>query len=251
MLPDVAPLGFVQDSPDIVARVTGRFDQADEIVDQLLEEDIVFPQRVIRIDQNRVPFHLSPSQSSQARPRNVANLSPSDRSTSHCFRSRFRAGEPHANPRTPTAPSASQSLARPTLRRLGRTGGQLLENSRRKFLRFTEIRQVALEFAIQLPGLLGSESGAQDHVPQPHRMRQKRFLFQFVECGLRVIVIHRTLSRGRILSLLPWSLSARAVSIVSPCGAKIAMARLTIAATEAINYFVRGESYSFCTGWDA
>jgi hypothetical protein len=37
--------------PDVGAAVTAGFHQADEILDQFLEENIVFPERVVRIDQ--------------------------------------------------------------------------------------------------------------------------------------------------------------------------------------------------------
>jgi hypothetical protein len=37
--------------PDVRAAVPGWFHQTDEILNQLLEENIVFPERVIRINQ--------------------------------------------------------------------------------------------------------------------------------------------------------------------------------------------------------
>ena len=57
VLADVAPLGLIQDVTDVRARVAVRLDERDEILDELLEEDVVLPQRVVGVDEQRVPSH--------------------------------------------------------------------------------------------------------------------------------------------------------------------------------------------------
>jgi len=42
---------------DIRAAIAARLDEADEILNQLFEENVIFPERVIRINQQRVASH--------------------------------------------------------------------------------------------------------------------------------------------------------------------------------------------------
>src|SRR6202040_2470974 len=48
---------FVQDVPDVRAAVAAGRHKSDEILDELFEENIVFPQRVVCINQQCVAFH--------------------------------------------------------------------------------------------------------------------------------------------------------------------------------------------------
>src|SRR5208283_3095455 len=48
---------FVQDVPDVRPAVPAGFHHADEIFDQLLEENIIFPECVVCIDQQCVSLH--------------------------------------------------------------------------------------------------------------------------------------------------------------------------------------------------
>src|SRR6267154_472123 len=56
-LADILALGFIEDVANVRAGVTVRFDDTDEILDQLFEEYVVFPQRVVRINQQCVASH--------------------------------------------------------------------------------------------------------------------------------------------------------------------------------------------------
>ena len=51
VLPDILALRFIQDVANVSAGIAVRLDDADEILDQLLEEDVVFPERVVRVNQ--------------------------------------------------------------------------------------------------------------------------------------------------------------------------------------------------------
>ena len=57
VLSDVAALGFVQDVANVLAGVAQVFELGDEILDGLLEEDIIFPERVIGVDEKGVACH--------------------------------------------------------------------------------------------------------------------------------------------------------------------------------------------------
>ena len=54
VLADIAALGFIQDVADVFARVAEMFELGDEMLDGLLEENIVFPERVVGVDQDGV-----------------------------------------------------------------------------------------------------------------------------------------------------------------------------------------------------
>ena len=57
VLADIFALGFVEDVPDVCAGVAARLDERDEIFDQLFEEDIVFPEGVVGVDEKGVSAH--------------------------------------------------------------------------------------------------------------------------------------------------------------------------------------------------
>ena len=57
VLADVAALGFVQDVAGVFAGIAEGLEQRQKFLDGLLEENIVFPERVIGIDQNGFSRH--------------------------------------------------------------------------------------------------------------------------------------------------------------------------------------------------
>jgi hypothetical protein len=57
VLADIAPLGFIEDVAYVLARVTKVFELRDEVLDRLLEENVVFPKCVVRVNQERVSRH--------------------------------------------------------------------------------------------------------------------------------------------------------------------------------------------------
>src|SRR5258708_34118642 len=57
ILPDVFSFRFIQDVANVSARIAIRLDNGDEILDQLLEEYVVFPERVVRVNQQCVASH--------------------------------------------------------------------------------------------------------------------------------------------------------------------------------------------------
>src|SRR6266403_4913 len=59
VLADILALGFVQNVANIGARVPAGFHDADEILDQLLKKYVVFPERVVRINQQGMASHLN------------------------------------------------------------------------------------------------------------------------------------------------------------------------------------------------
>src|SRR5256886_4599671 len=59
VLADILALRFIQDVANVSAGIAVRFDDADEILDQLLEKYVVFPQRVIRVNQQCMASHRS------------------------------------------------------------------------------------------------------------------------------------------------------------------------------------------------
>src|SRR5262249_45478443 len=54
ILPDIFALGFVENVANVGARESVGLDERDEIFDQVLEEDIVLPERVVGVDEQRV-----------------------------------------------------------------------------------------------------------------------------------------------------------------------------------------------------
>src|SRR5690348_9935866 len=58
VLPYALPLRFIQNMPHVRARIPVRLHDRDEILDQLLEKYVVFPQRIVGIDQQRVASHV-------------------------------------------------------------------------------------------------------------------------------------------------------------------------------------------------
>src|SRR6267378_2351543 len=57
VLPDVLAFRLIEDVANVRARIAVRFNDADEVLDQFLEEYVVFPQRVVRINQQRKSSH--------------------------------------------------------------------------------------------------------------------------------------------------------------------------------------------------
>jgi hypothetical protein len=60
VLANILALGLVQNVPNIGAGVAGGLYYANKIFDQLLEENIVFPERVVGVDQQCVASHGDP-----------------------------------------------------------------------------------------------------------------------------------------------------------------------------------------------
>jgi len=77
------------------------------------------------------------------------------------------------------------------------SGGELLQNSLRDLLDFSEARQILLEFVIQQLRVLRAQLVPQDHVPQLHRVRQQRVFLQFFERLARLVVLHGSLPPNR------------------------------------------------------
>src|SRR5260370_4880520 len=57
VLPDILAFRFIQDVADVREGVAVRLDYADKTLDQLLEEYVVFPERVVRINQQGMAPH--------------------------------------------------------------------------------------------------------------------------------------------------------------------------------------------------
>ena len=57
VLPDILAFRFVQDVPDVSARVAVRLDYSDKVFNQLLVEDVVFPECIVCVDQQCVSSH--------------------------------------------------------------------------------------------------------------------------------------------------------------------------------------------------
>jgi hypothetical protein len=56
-LADIFALGLVENVAHVRAGVAARFHKADEILDELLEEYVVFPECVVGVDQECVASH--------------------------------------------------------------------------------------------------------------------------------------------------------------------------------------------------
>src|SRR5579862_1786258 len=57
MLADIAAFSLIEDVANVFARIAKMFELGDEVLDGLLKENIVFPERVIRVNQQRVSCH--------------------------------------------------------------------------------------------------------------------------------------------------------------------------------------------------
>src|ERR1700716_2104599 len=57
ILPDILAFRFIEDVANVSAGISIRLDDADKILDQLLEEYVVFPARVVRVNQQCVASH--------------------------------------------------------------------------------------------------------------------------------------------------------------------------------------------------
>ena len=56
ILANILALGFVKNVTDVLPCVADRLHQRNEILDQLLEENIVFPERVVGVDEKDLRF---------------------------------------------------------------------------------------------------------------------------------------------------------------------------------------------------
>src|SRR5882672_2375960 len=59
VLPDILAFRFIQDVANIGAGIPAGFNDADEILDQLFKKYVVFPERVVRINQQGMASHLN------------------------------------------------------------------------------------------------------------------------------------------------------------------------------------------------
>ncbi len=57
VLADIFAFGFVEDVANVSAGETAGFDESDEVLDEVLEENIVFPERVVGVDEESVASH--------------------------------------------------------------------------------------------------------------------------------------------------------------------------------------------------
>ncbi len=60
VLPDILAFRFIKDVANVSAGIAVGLDDADEILDQLFEKYVVFPERVVRVNQQCVASHRSP-----------------------------------------------------------------------------------------------------------------------------------------------------------------------------------------------
>src|SRR6266404_5978479 len=72
VLPDILAFRFIQDVANIGAGIPAGFNDADEILDQLFKKYVVFPERVVRINQKGVASHLNLLSLDFARPSQVS-----------------------------------------------------------------------------------------------------------------------------------------------------------------------------------
>src|SRR5262249_15238403 len=57
ILANILSFGFVQNMANVLARVANALRQRDEVLNQFLEEDVVFPECVVGVDQQCVASH--------------------------------------------------------------------------------------------------------------------------------------------------------------------------------------------------
>src|SRR5258708_3914463 len=57
VLADIFAFGFVEDVANVGAGETARFDESDEVLDEVLEENIVFPEGVVGVDEESIASH--------------------------------------------------------------------------------------------------------------------------------------------------------------------------------------------------
>src|SRR5258706_13583876 len=80
VLANIAALGFVQDVARVIPRIAEGLQQRQEFFNGLLEEDIIFPKRVVGIDQDRFSWHDSDPPQSPGMRRPVLSVSTWSRS---------------------------------------------------------------------------------------------------------------------------------------------------------------------------
>jgi hypothetical protein len=61
VLANIAALSFIEDVANVFPRVAKMFELSDEVLDRFLEENVVFPERVVCIDEERVSRHPASS----------------------------------------------------------------------------------------------------------------------------------------------------------------------------------------------
>src|SRR5580704_774464 len=183
VLPDILALRLVQDVPNVRAAVAAWLDQRNKVFDKLFEKNIVFPERIVGVNQQCFPSHrfvefwgfnlkLRTQNLLLARPREGLS-----------FTSTWLA-----------------TTARSQSGRLALSSGQFFQNSPRHLLQFAKARQVLLKFLVQRLGVLRTQFVPQDHIPQFHRMRQQRLFLQFFQCLSWIVVIHPESPDNRSLS---------------------------------------------------
>ena len=154
VLADIAALGFVQDVAGVFAGIAEGFEQGEKFLDGLLEVNIVFPERIVGIDQNGFSGH------------DFGRAGSSDIRISRCARARLNS---HAS-------AILQAYAF-----LASLAASFSRISSANFLRFAVVRQVALKFAVHFDRLAGIELRSQNHVAQAHGVGQHRVFLEFIE----------------------------------------------------------------------
>src|ERR1700746_4197067 len=152
VLADVAAFSFIEDVANVFPRITKMFELGDEMLDRLLEKNIVFPECVVRVNQDRVSCHpaISPV---------LSRLESNPQFLTACF-------------------SGTNDLL---LRRsLSCARRDALQDFARYFLQLAESRQVVLKLAVQIERSCGVEFRPQDHIPQMYGVRQHGVIPQFV-----------------------------------------------------------------------
>src|SRR5580704_6025954 len=80
------------------------------------------------------------------------------------------------------------------LRLLGLARRKLFQDFERNFLRLAVMGKIVLKFPVQFDGFARIVLRSEDHVAQPHWVRQYRIFFQFIERRFYVVRFHRSSS---------------------------------------------------------
>src|SRR6202050_1873849 len=188
VLADVPSFGFVQDVADIFAGITKMLELRNKVVDSLFKKNVVFPEGVVRIDEYCVPRHTICFKNS---PKLKNDREPSSRKKLLCY-----AGVRNQDSSLRAAPVFSSGG-------FARTGCDLLQNCACDVLHLAETREVILKLAVQIERSRRIELCSQDHIAQVNGMRQYRIVPQFIQCHIRVVVIHVPSHAGQRNHILP------------------------------------------------
>src|ERR1700746_3827350 len=153
VLADVAAFSFIEDVANVFPRIAKMFELRDEMLDRLLEKNIVFPECVVRVNQDRVSGHPA--------------ISP--------VLSRLE-----SNPQRLTATYFSGTDDLLLRRSLSCARRDALQDFASYFLQLAEAGQVVLKLAVQIERSCGVEFRPQDHIPQMDGVRQHGVVAQFV-----------------------------------------------------------------------